>query len=124
MNDARAVERETGDEAAIHQVDEKGREADFDDVCTESPDERPLALARATHPLHQLAQVASGEDVGKPIPKLAEARLFRNGFAELLAADFAFPRCERIGVETIEVEWLDGIFGRHGRPGKSSSSMI
>ena len=47
VNEARAVQRDGGHVAALHQIDQDGRETGLDDVRAESPEDAALLVRAA-----------------------------------------------------------------------------
>ena len=104
-----AVHGDAGDEAALHQIDEDGTEADFDYVAADAPKDRGALTARTMNRGEQMAQILRGEKLWKRIKKLRDGRIGGGRLGEVADAYFAFAGRQRIGTYGAERERLRGI---------------
>ncbi len=65
VDQRRAVHGDSGDEAALHQIDQDGAKADFDDVAADAPENGSALFARAVDCAEEMAEIVGGEDVWK-----------------------------------------------------------
>ena len=107
VDDARAVQREAGDEPPLHQVDEHRRQADLQDVRAQPPDDRPAQRARAQDLARHAAQRrraarirgSPSRNAARPLPRGVGAR-------ELRQRHLALAVGQRIRAHAGEVERL------------------
>ena len=102
MDERGAVHGNGGDEAALHQIDEHGAEADFDDVATDAPEDGDALFARAVDGGEQMAQIARGEKIGKRIEKVRERRSSGRRLGEFADAYFTLARGQWVGFYAAE----------------------
>jgi len=109
VDERRSVHGDSGDEAAFHQIDQDGTEADFDDVAADAPEDGFALFARAVNGSEKMAEIFGGEDVGKRIEKFCERGVRGGGLRKVAYADFALARGKRIGVDRAERDRMDGV---------------
>jgi hypothetical protein len=104
VNEARAVERQPRDEAAVHEVDEDRREADLQDMGAQAPEDRPLPPAGPVHLAREVAQDGSREDARKAVEKGGQAAARRDRPREVASAHLAPAAREGIGADPGQVQ--------------------
>ena len=104
VNDPRAVERDRGDEAALHQVDDQGSEPDLENVRAHPPDERALPLPPPHDRRGHRAQLLRGEDPGEGRNEGGEPGPAGVGPSEVRNPHLAHPRLKRVGPDPREIE--------------------
>ena len=67
-----AVHGDAGDEAAVHQIDEDGAEADFDHVAADAPEDGGALFAGAMDGGEEMAQILGGENVWERVEKFCK----------------------------------------------------
>src|SRR4030088_1781506 len=72
VDERRAIHGDSGNEAAFHQIDQDGAEADFDDVAADAPEDGFALFARAVNGSEKMAEIFGGEDVGERIEEFCE----------------------------------------------------
>lgn len=83
------------DDAAIHQIDEKGREARFHDVPAEHHDDTTgISLCRRDRG-HDAEKVAGNENVRQRLEKRGEASVLAGRRCELLGVDLVGTTLDR-----------------------------
>src|SRR5712691_4960859 len=109
VNERGAIHGNPRNEAAFHQIDQDRAEADFDDVAADAPENRFALLARDVDGAEEMAEIFSGENIGKRIEEFGE-RTFRAGrLCKVADADFALARRKRVSVNCAERKRTDRV---------------
>src|SRR5262245_36226771 len=108
VNHARAVHGDGRNKAAPRQVDQDRRQAGFDDVAADAPDDRPIFGFGLDDCAGDRTERVGGEDVRQGIEQRGRvARLVvGQGFGEIARRDFARTRGERIGHDARQINRL------------------
>src|SRR5437867_1701239 len=102
VNEGGAIHGNPRNEAAFHQIDQDGAEADFDDVAADAPENRFALPARGMDRAEEMAEIFSSENIGKRIEKFAERTVGCGWLCEVADADLALSRGERVGMNRAE----------------------
>src|SRR5882762_1446123 len=109
VDEGGAVHGEGGDEAAAHEIDEQRAEADFDDVAADAPENGFALLAGLVDGGEEIAEVSSGEEVGKGGEEFGERGIGGGGLGKIADADFALAGGERVRLEVGEGDGAGGV---------------
>src|ERR1700730_8188705 len=118
-----AVHGNGGDEAAAHELDEQGAEADFDYVATDAPENSFALLAGLVDGSEEAAEVGGGEEVGKRVEEFGERGIGGGRLGEIADADFALAGREGIGTQISQSYGASGV-DTHGARSASRSSRF
>ena len=72
MDERGAVHGDSGDEAAIHQVDQNGAKANFDDVAADAPKNGSALFAGGVDGAEEMPEISGGENIRKRIEEFCE----------------------------------------------------
>src|SRR6266566_3012601 len=109
VNERRPVHRDSGDKAAIHQVDQHRPKSHLDDVATQAPQNRFALLPRGKNGAEQFAKIARRKKVRKRIQKMGERCISVAGPRELSHADLALSRRQGIRAHLAKYQRLDRV---------------
>ena len=82
VDQGRAIHGDSGDKTSLHQIDQNGAQADFDDVAADAPQNRFFAGARAMHRSQQLPQIFRRQKMWKRVQKFRQRDFAAAGFAK------------------------------------------
>jgi hypothetical protein len=104
-----------GDDAAIHEVDEKWREARFHDVAAKHHDYTAgISLCRRDRG-HDAEKIAGDENVGQGLEKRGEAPVLARRRRELFGVDLVRAPLDGNGANFREIGFRDALGGGGGR---------
>ena len=122
VDDTSPVHGEAGHEAALHQVDEHGGEADLDDVGPDPPQDRPATVAAAENVGGETAQGVAGELPGQRLEERAHPRAGLRRAPEVVEGDLALSAGQRVGGDALEGNRLRGTPGWASRHQSANAS--
>ncbi len=106
----RAIERERGDVSAAHEVHQHRREAAFNHMATQSPDDRAPFLARCAQRVNDRPERIARQNMRQRIEPARDAGTGTVDRSETGSLHFAAAFLEADGLEARKVQWRLRIF--------------
>ena len=113
MNGGRSVHCDTGHQPRLHQIVDDRSHSHFDDVATQTPDDRLTCRSGVKDCANQRAQAVARENVRKLGNEAEYVFQTIHRLPEHSGVDLALAFLEWVRRDTIEVERFDGIVGIH-----------
>src|SRR5712692_10348410 len=75
-------------------------------MTAKAPDDRFASLARPPHSRGEIAQALNCQNIRERVEIIAQRRILCHRRREIFDRYFARPRSERIGADSIKIDWL------------------
>src|SRR5713226_5808215 len=75
-------------------------------MTAQAPDDRFASPACPSHSRGEIAQALNCQNIRERVEIIAQRRIFRHRRREIFDRYFAWPRSERVGADSIKVDWL------------------
>src|SRR5450759_3033516 len=107
-----AVHREVRDHSAIHQVDEKWRQARFHDVAADHDDDRALVLRGGCDRVHHAQEISRHDNIRQRFQEGSEAAVGPRRGCEFGGGDFIGAPFDWNGADSREIDFRDRLGSR------------
>src|SRR5262249_9522595 len=99
VNEGGSIHGDSGNEAALHQIDQDGAETDLDDVSADAPDDSFALAARHMHRAEKMAEILAGKNARETVQKFSEGGVGRERLPKIPGTDLALAKRERISAK-------------------------